>query len=54
MKSKIIFFLAISAVVTLSFTFSSVSKADKKSKEVATEKQASNAPAGGFASEDKF
>lgn len=54
MKTKIIVFLAVSAIITLSFTFSSVNKADKKSKEVVTEKQVSNEPTGGFASEDKF
>jgi hypothetical protein len=54
MKTKGIIFLAVSAIVTLSFTFGSVNKADKKSKEVVTEKQVTNEPAGGFVSEDKF
>jgi len=54
MKTKIIFFLAITAIITLSFTFASVHKADKKSKEVVAEKQVSNEPIGGFVSEDKF
>lgn len=54
MKTKAIVLIAITAIVTLSFTFASVSKTDKKSKEVVTEKQVSNEPAGGFVSEDKF
>lgn len=54
MKTKAIVLIAISAIVTLSFTFASVNKADKKSKEVVTEQQVSNEPAGGFVSEDKF
>lgn len=54
MKTKIIIFLAISAVVTLSFTFSTVNNTSKKSKEAVTEKQVSNEPVGGFVSEDKF
>jgi len=54
MKTKVVIFLAVSAIVTLSFTFASVHKADKKSKEVVAEKQVSNEPVGGFVSEDKF
>lgn len=55
MKTKITLLLLVSAIVTLSFTFASVNKAENKSKEVVTEKQANNnEPAGGFVSEDKF
>lgn len=54
MKTKVIIFLAISAVVTLSFTFSSVNNTNKKSKAVVAEKQINNEPTGGFVSEDKF
>ena len=39
MKTKIVVFLAISAVITLSFTFASVKNTDKKPKEVNTENQ---------------
>ena len=54
MKTKVVIFLAVSAIITLSFTFSSVSKADKKAKAATAEKQATNEPAGGFVSEDKY
>ncbi len=54
MKTKVVIFLAVSAILTLSFTFSSVNKADKKAKEVVAEKQVNNEPVGGFVSEDKF
>ena len=53
MKTKIIIFLAISAIATLSFTFATSDKAVSKSKEGAT-KEAGSEPAGGFVSEDKF
>lgn len=54
MKTKVIILLALSAIATLSFTFSSVNKSVKGSKDVTTENQAQNEPAGGFVSEDKF
>jgi len=56
MKTKYkIFLIAISAVVTLSFTFSGVSKSKDAQKEVSTSTKSINSePAGGFVSEDKF
>ena len=51
MKTKIFLLIAGAAVVTLSFTFASTSRADKKN--VATTSASSNEPAGGFALEDK-
>jgi len=52
MKTKIFLLLAGAAVVTLSFTFASTSRVEKK--EVATTTAAvANEPAGGFAIEDK-
>lgn len=53
MKSKIILLIAGAAVVTLSFTFATSSKADKKEVNNTTQNQSSDAPAGGFALEDK-
>jgi len=56
MKSKVIFFIAGAAVVTLSFTF--VTNNARTAKVVApaahTTKVAHNEPTGGFVSEDKF
>lgn len=54
MKTKVIAFLAISAIVTLSFTFASTSKSAKKSTKVVESVRSNNEPAGGFAVEDKF
>jgi|JI102314DRNA_FD_contig_51_2898384_length_579_multi_3_in_0_out_0_2 hypothetical protein len=51
MKTKVIVLLAVSAIVTLSFTFASVEKS--ATKEVPSAKS-DDAPAGGFATEDKF
>jgi hypothetical protein len=53
MKSKIIFLIAGVAIVTLSFTFASSSHVDKKEVATTTQEQPSDAPAGGFALEDK-
>lgn len=50
MKAKIIILLAVTAIVTLSFTFSSVRESDVKE----TTTTSHNEPAGGLASEDKF
>ena len=52
MKTKLLILVAACAVITLSFTFTSVKKSENK----VTEHTSSNdsAPAGGFASEDKF
>ena len=52
MKTKIFLLLAGAAVVTLSFTFASTSRVEKK-EVVTTSTAAANAPAGGFALEDK-
>lgn len=51
MKTKTIILLAATAIVTLSFTFASVKKAEVK--ETAPAKSQSD-QAGGLASEDKF
>ena len=49
MKTKIILLVAGAAVVTLSFTFATSTRVEKK----AIASQNDNAPAGGFALEDK-
>ena len=55
MKTKAIILIAVSAIVTLSFTFASVKSTDKKVVSTTeTSAKASDAPAGGFVSEDKF
>ncbi len=51
MKTKIIILLVVSAVVTLSFTFASIKKAEVKETTLAI---SHNEQAGGLASEDKF
>ena len=53
MKSKIIILIAGAAAVTLSFTFASTSQAEKKEVTATTHDLSSNAPAGGFALEEK-
>ena len=53
MKSKIILLVAGAALATLSFTFASTSHSEKKEVAVTTEQLSSNAPAGGFALEEK-
>ncbi len=50
MKTKVIILLAVSAVVTLSFTFASVN-APNKQEAATTSAQAADAPAGGFVTE---
>lgn len=52
MKTKVIILLAVSAVVTLSFTFASVNAPDKQ-EAVTTSSKVADAPAGGFVT-DKF
>lgn len=52
MKTKAIILIAISAIVTLSFTFASVTKTSE-SKKTSTH-QNNDVPVGGLASEDKF
>jgi hypothetical protein len=55
MKTKIIFFLAISAVVTLSFTFVSVNANKKQNQTENTgNKNTSEEPIGGFLAEDNL
>lgn len=53
MKAKLLIIVAVCAVVTLSFTFTAT---NTKGEEKAIVERTSNdsAPAGGFASEDKF
>ena len=53
MKIKIILFLAISALITLSFTFVSINKS-KETKVEQSVKDTSTEPAGGFVAEDKI
>jgi hypothetical protein len=52
MKTKVIVLVALSAIVTLSFTFASVNAPEKK--EVISSSATADAPAGGFATDDKF
>lgn len=54
MKSKVTILLIISAIVTLSFTFSSLEKDTNKAQNTTSKKEVSDEPAGGFVSEDKF
>ncbi len=55
MKTRIILSLAIVAVATLSFTFKTGTKVNKKSSTAQTTQQKqANEPIGGFVSEDKF
>mgnify|MGYP003482951141 CR=1 FL=1 len=51
MKNKIILLIALTTIVTLSFTFASVKKTEVKE---TTTQQTQNEPVGGFVSEDKF
>jgi hypothetical protein len=53
MKTRVVILLAVSAIVTLSFTFASVKESDKKQVSSTTER-AADAPVGGLGSEDKF
>jgi len=54
MKTKIIILIAISAVVTLSFTFASAKKTTPSSSATVSNKTVDEAPIGGFAMEDKL
>jgi hypothetical protein len=54
MKTKIILFFAISTLITLSFSFISVPSRQKIEETRPVIENASNEPAGGFASEDKL
>lgn len=53
MKTRIIFFIAISAITTLSFTFASISSTKKAQPEQSV-KASSSDPAGGFMAEDQI
>jgi hypothetical protein len=53
MKTRIIIFIAVSGIVTLSFTFTSI-KSTKASSEAPAAVISSNEPVGGFTSEDKL
>jgi len=53
MKTKVILLLAFAAIITISFTFSSATKPEKKAESVSTH-QDNAEPVGGFVSEDKF
>lgn len=52
MKTKTIILIAISAIVTLSFTFASVKKSNEPKQE--STHQSHGEPIGGFVSEDKI
>ncbi|MBK5277570.1 MAG: hypothetical protein JJE09_01785 [Bacteroidia bacterium] len=54
MKTRIIVLLAISAVITLSFTFKAATKMNKPSAKQTTQQMHADEPLGGFVSEDKF
>jgi hypothetical protein len=53
MKAKLLTLIAITAVVTLSFTFASVKESPKKSKVQTTASAHANEPVGGFVFEEK-
>jgi hypothetical protein len=53
MKSRIILFVIVSAITTLSFTFVSM-KNDKKGKAETAVKDSSTEPVGGFMAEDNI
>lgn len=54
MKTKILLFLILSAIVTLSFQVVSVNSVSKKHSNEATPIQSGQEPVGGLASEDKL
>lgn len=55
MKTRIILFLAISAAITLSFTFSVTSNYQKENTKIEqTNSKVSSHPAGGFLAEDEL
>jgi hypothetical protein len=53
MKAKLLTLIAVTAVVTLSFTYASVKEAPKKSKGQTTTGSNVNEPVGGFALDEK-
>ncbi len=54
MKTKVVSVIAVSAIIALSFAFTSPTKVDKKPTKVATQKNQDVEPIGGLVSEDKF
>jgi hypothetical protein len=54
MKTKVVSLVAISAVVALSFAFTSSSKSVKKLTKEVIQKNQDSEPLGGLISEDKF
>lgn len=54
MKLRTLFFVALAAIATLSFTFVSVNKSETKPVVDNSISSSNNEPAGGFVSEDKF
>jgi hypothetical protein len=54
MKTKVVSLVAISAVVALSFAFTSSSKSMKKVTKEVIQKNQDSEPIGGLISEDKF
>jgi len=54
MKTKVVSLVAISAVVALSFAFTSSNKSAKKVTKEAVQKNQDSEPLGGLLSEDKF
>ncbi len=54
MKTKLIILIAVSAVITLSFTFASAKRTTVSSNASRSDKAAQEAPIGGFALEDKL
>ena len=54
MKTKVLSLVAISAVVALSFAFTSSSKSVKKVTKVVVQKNQDSEPLGGLISEDKY
>lgn len=53
MKTRLLLIIAISAIATLSFSFSLTNKAETPQREAASSKSQTE-PIGGFLSEDKF
>ena len=53
MKTKILIFVAVTAIVTLSFTFTSVKTESKKVSPHSSTSSNGNAPVGGFSFDEK-
>lgn len=54
MKTKALVLIAISAIIALSFTFTSATKVEKKAPKEIKQKNQGSEPIGGLVSEDKF